>query len=36
MKKLRLNLYDIWTALSAEVRHVFSDSTVLLIFFSII
>ena len=33
MKKLRLNLYDIWTALSAEVRHVFSDSTVLLIFF---
>jgi ABC-2 type transport system permease protein len=33
MKKLRMNLYDIWTALSAEVRHVFSDSTVLLIFF---
>ena len=33
MKKLRLNLYDIWTALSAEVRHVFSDSTVLLIFY---
>lgn len=33
MKKMRLNLYDIWTALSAEVRHVFSDSTVLLIFF---
>jgi ABC-2 type transport system permease protein len=28
-----MNLYDIWTALSAEVRHVFSDSTVLLIFF---
>jgi ABC-2 type transport system permease protein len=28
-----MNLYDIWTALSAEVRHVFSDSTVMLIFF---
>ena len=33
MNKLRLNLYDIWEVLSAEVRHVFSDSTVLLIFF---
>ena len=32
MNKLRLNLYDIWEVLSAEVRHVFSDSTVLLIF----
>ena len=33
MNKLRRNLYDIWLVLSAEVRHVFSDSTVLLIFF---
>ncbi len=33
MNHLRLNLYDIWEVLSAEVRRVFSDSTVLLIFF---
>lgn len=33
MNKLRLNLYDIWEVLSAEVRRVFSDPTVLLIFF---
>lgn len=33
MNRLRLNLYDIWEVLSAEVRRVFSDSTVLLIFF---
>lgn len=33
MNKLRLNLYDIWEVLSAEVRRVFADSTVLLIFF---
>ncbi len=33
MKKLRLRLYDIWEVLSAEVRRVFADSTVLLIFF---
>ena len=33
MNRLRLNLYDIWEVLSAEVRRVFSDTTVLLIFF---
>lgn len=33
MNKLRLHLYDIWEVLSAEVRRVFGDSTVLLIFF---
>lgn len=33
MKRVRLILYDIWEVLSAEVRRVFSDSTVLLIFF---
>lgn len=33
MNRLRLNLYDIWEVLSAEVRRVFADSTVLLIFF---
>lgn len=33
MNKLRLDLYDIWEVLSAEVRRVFADSTVLLIFF---
>ena len=34
MKRVRLILYDIWEVLSAEVRRVFSDSTVLLIFFN--
>lgn len=33
MSKLRIQLYDIWTVLSTEVRRVFSDSTVMLIFF---
>lgn len=33
MNQLRLNLYDIWEVLSAEVTRVFNDSTVLLIFF---
>ena len=33
MKKVRLILYDIWEVLCAEVRRVFKDSTVLLIFF---
>lgn len=33
MNKLRLQLYDIWEVLSTEVRRVFKDSTVLLIFF---
>lgn len=33
MRRVRLILYDIWEVLSAEVRRVFSDTTVLLIFF---
>ena len=33
MRSVRLILYDIWEVLSAEVRRVFSDTTVLLIFF---
>ena len=33
MKKVRLILYDIWEVLFAEVRRVFKDSTVILIFF---
>ena len=33
MNKIRLILYDIWEVLSTEVRRVFRDSTVLLIFF---